>query len=154
MGGRIRTDAAARRGEKRGKEEEEVSTTINPFFRVQLGLCSDSGKERNHNAIHLYNKDFSPLDECRFQTRQMHLFCEQRIPDNENMCKKGGLFADTTRAAERHLPASAPTNREAGERQIAKNDIIISVHVTRQVDLCQALNRECVNPPVSVSLCA
>lgn len=48
------------------------------------------------------------------------------------------------------LTATFPTNRKVGERQIAKNDIIISAYVTRQVDLCQPLKRECVNLPVYV----
>lgn len=55
--------------------------------------------------------------------------------------------------ARRLLTATFPTNRKVEQRQIAKNDIIISVYVTRQVDLCQPLKRKCVNLPACVCGC-
>ncbi len=44
------------------------------------------------------------------------------------------------------LTATFPTNRKVEGRQIAKNDIIISVYVTRQVDLCQPFENKVCEP--------
>lgn len=92
---------------------------------------------------------------------------QARNRSTENLCKmrillwnafiwtvcKHGMNCGTARQL---LTATFPTNRKVEGRQIAKNDIIISVYVTRQVDLCQPLwKRKCVNLPpcVCVSLC-